>query len=106
MAVWTDQFHIFAKAIMGTAVHKKLGNVSVNLAIAFLIGSIGGATLGGWINRTIYAKDPVLSDAFISIVYASILGFLGFYAFYDFISTRRKGSLDWLRIQVLRRQLV
>lgn len=97
MAVGTDQFHIFAKAIMGTAVHKKLGNVSVSLAIAFLIGSIGGATLGGWINRTIYAKDPVLSDAFISIVYASILGFLGFYAFYDFISTRRKAKLGLVK---------
>ncbi len=28
LAVGTDLFHIFAKAIMGTAVHKKLGNVS------------------------------------------------------------------------------
>ena len=40
LAVGTDVFHIFAKAIMGTTVHKKLGNVSVKLAIAFLVGSI------------------------------------------------------------------
>ena len=37
LAVGTDLFHIFAKAIMGTAVHKKMGNVSVKLAIAFLV---------------------------------------------------------------------
>jgi len=42
LAVGTDVFHIFAKAIMGTTVHKKLGNVSVKLAIAFLVGSGGG----------------------------------------------------------------
>ena len=28
LAVGTDLLHIFAKAIMGTAVHRKLGNVS------------------------------------------------------------------------------
>lgn len=90
MAVGTDQFHIFAKAIMGTVLHKKLGNVSVALAIFFIIGSIVGATTGGYINRLLYSKDPVLSDAFISTVYAVILGFLGFYAMYDYFSTRRK----------------
>lgn len=90
MAVGTDQFHIFAKAIMGTVLHKKLGNVSVALAITFIIGSIIGATTGGYINRTLYSKDPVLSDAFISVVYAVILGFLGFYAIYDYLSTRKK----------------
>src|SRR5512135_2677138 len=42
LAVGTDLFHIFAKAIMGTSVHKKLGNVSVKLAVAFLVGSAGG----------------------------------------------------------------
>ena len=36
LAVGTDLFHIFAKAIMGTVVHRKMGNVSVKLAIAFL----------------------------------------------------------------------
>ncbi|MFN3660788.1 MAG: TSUP family transporter, partial [Brevinematales bacterium] len=51
LAVGTDLFHIFAKAIMGTAVHKKLGNVSVSLAVAFLVGSGIGVTGGGVINR-------------------------------------------------------
>ncbi|MCS7199706.1 MAG: sulfite exporter TauE/SafE family protein [Caldimicrobium sp.] len=92
MAVGTDQFHIFAKAIMGTVIHKKLGNVNIALAIAFLIGSVGGATVGGYINRTLYNIDPLLSDAFISIVYAIILGILGFYALYDFFVTRRKAK--------------
>ncbi|MFH0842448.1 MAG: sulfite exporter TauE/SafE family protein [Bacteroidota bacterium] len=92
LAVGTDVFHIFAKAIMGTTVHKKLGNVSVKLAIAFLIGSSGGTFIGGWINKTIYNKDPLLSEAFISSVYALLLGFLGFYAMADYIKSTRKAK--------------
>jgi hypothetical protein len=90
LAVGTDVFHIFAKAIMGTTVHKKLGNVSVKLAIAFLIGSSGGTFIGGWVNKTLYNKDPLLSEAFISTVYTILLGFLGFYAMADFIKSTRK----------------
>ena len=90
LAVGTDVFHIFAKAIMGTTVHKKLGNVSVKLAIAFLIGSGGGTFIGGAINKGLYNKDPLLSEAFISTVYATLLGFLGFYALADFIKSTRK----------------
>ncbi|MCC6048974.1 MAG: sulfite exporter TauE/SafE family protein, partial [Thermodesulfobacterium sp.] len=94
LAVGTDQFHIFAKAIMGTVIHKKLGNVCVGLAVAFVIGSILGATTGGYIQRAIYNWDPVASEAFISIVYAIILGFLGFYGLRDYIKlykARKKG---------------
>ncbi len=58
MAVGTDVFHIFAKAIMGTTVHKKLGNVSLGLAVTFVVGSVVGATVGGFINRTMYNIDP------------------------------------------------
>jgi uncharacterized membrane protein YfcA len=89
LAVGTDLFHIFAKAIMGTAVHRKLGNVSVKLAVAFLVGSAFGATAGGLINRTLYEKNPVLSDTFINIVYVVLLGFLGTYAAVDFLRLRR-----------------
>ncbi|MBI5409083.1 MAG: sulfite exporter TauE/SafE family protein [Nitrospirae bacterium] len=89
LAVGTDLFHIFAKAIMGTAVHKKLGNVSVKLAIAFLVGSAGGTFIGGAINHALYDYDPNLSEAFISLVYAVLLGFLGFYALADFLKSRK-----------------
>lgn len=89
LAVGTDLFHIFAKAIMGTAVHKKLGNVSGKLAIAFLVGSAGGTFIGGAINKALYDKDPLLSEAFISSVYAILLGFLGFYALLDFLKSRK-----------------
>ncbi len=92
LAVGTDLFHIFAKAIMGTVVHKKLGNVSVPLALWFLVGSAGGVFGGGMINRWIYEKDPVLSDAFISIVYVVLLGFLGFYSLFDFLKLRKAGD--------------
>lgn len=89
LAVGTDLFHIFAKAIMGTAIHRKLGNVSVGLAIAFLVGSGIGVTVGGSVNRALYEYNPVVSDTFISIVYVVLLGFLGFYALIDFLRLRK-----------------
>ena len=92
LAVGTDLFHIFAKAIMGSVIHRKLGNVSVGLAVVFLIGAIIGATVGGIINRVLYEINPVLSDAFISTVYSLMLGFLGSYAMIDFLKARKKGG--------------
>jgi len=92
LAVGTDLFHIFAKAIMGTTVHKKLGNVSGKLAIAFLVGSISGTFIGGAINKWFYNKDPLLSDTFISIIYVLMLGFLGIYAMMDYIRANKTAS--------------
>lgn len=89
LAVGTDLFHIFAKAIMGSVIHRKLGNVSVPLAAVFLIGAIIGATAGGVINRVLYEINPVLSDAFITTVYSLMLGFLGIYAMTDFLRARK-----------------
>jgi uncharacterized membrane protein YfcA len=89
LAVGTDLFHIFAKAIMGSVIHRKLGNVSVPLAVVFLIGAIVGATAGGLINRILYEMNPVLSDAFITTVYSLMLGFLGIYAMIDFLGARK-----------------
>ncbi len=92
LAVGTDLFHIFAKAIMGTTVHKKLGNVSMSLAVAFVVGSGGGTVIGGAINKGLYNQDPLLSEAFISIVYSILLGFLGFYALIDFFRSSKGGG--------------
>lgn len=92
LAVGTDLFHIFAKAIMGTAVHKKLGNVSVKLAMAFLVGTFTGTFIGGYINMTLYNIDPALSDTFISVVYALLLGFLGFYSLADYLKAKKAGD--------------
>jgi uncharacterized membrane protein YfcA len=92
LAVGTDLFHIFAKAIMGSVLHRKMGNISVSLAVTFLIGSITGATLGGWLNRALYDANPVLSDLFITAVYVFILGFLSFYALSDYFKARRGSS--------------
>lgn len=89
LAVGTDLFHIFAKAIMGSVLHRKLGNISVALAVSFLFGSIAGATTGGYINRALYEINPVLSDAFITAVYVFLLGFLAFYGLADFFKTRK-----------------
>ena len=88
LAVGTDQFHIFAKAIMGTVIHKKLGNVNVALAVAFLVGSGVGVTAGGTLNRALFNANPVLSDFMISAVYVIMLGFLGVYSMHDFIKSR------------------
>lgn len=92
LAVGTDLFHIFAKAIMGSVIHRKLGNVSVPLAVVFLLGAIIGATVGGVINRVLYEINPVLSDAFITTVYSGMLGFLGLYAMLDFLRARKASA--------------
>lgn len=97
LAVGTDLFHIFAKAIMGSVLHKKLGNISVPLAGTFLIGAIAGATGGGLLNRYLYELNPVLSDAFITTIYVFMLGFLGFYALADYL--RFKRGLDNVEVQ-------
>ena len=95
LAVGTDLFHIFAKAIMGSVIHRKLGNVSVPLALVFLIGAILGATAGGVLNRVLYEINPVLSDAFITTVYSVMLGFLGIYSLIDFLKARKAtGAAD------------
>ena len=92
LAVGTDLFHIFAKAIMGSVLHRKMGNVSVPLAIIFIIGAVIGTTVGASINRALYYINPVLSDAFITIVYTFMLGFLGFYGLYNYFSAKRGGK--------------
>ncbi|MDE5832280.1 MAG: sulfite exporter TauE/SafE family protein [Desulfovibrio sp.] len=89
LAVGTDLFHVFAKAIMGTSIHRKLGNVSVKLAIAFLGGSLLGTIIGGALNKGLYDANPLLSELFISSIYAVLLGFLGFYALWDFLGSRK-----------------
>uniref|UniRef100_A0A7J2TJ69 Probable membrane transporter protein n=1 Tax=Archaeoglobus fulgidus TaxID=2234 RepID=A0A7J2TJ69_ARCFL len=90
LAVGTDQFHIFTKSIMGTVVHKKLGNVCIPLALTFVVGTVSGATVGGTINRAIYYSNPILSDIFINIVYVILLGFLGFFALGDYLRLRKR----------------
>ncbi len=100
LAVGTDQFHIFTKSIMGTVVHKKLGNVCVTLALAFVVGTVTGATVGGTINRAIYYSNPILSDIFINIIYVLILGFLGFFALTDYLRLRKRvASFDGGKIE-------
>lgn len=93
LAVGTDLFHIFAKAIMGSVLHRKMGNISVSLAVTFLIGAISGTTLGGYINRALYDLNPVLSDMFITLIYVFMLGFLAFYALADWYKTVRRKNV-------------
>ena len=92
MAVGTDQFHLFAKAIMGTTIHRKLGNVNVRLAVWFVVGSFVGVSVGGYFNRKIYNLNPSLSDAFICSIYVVLLGILGCYALYDWLRLRRNAA--------------
>jgi len=92
LAVGTDLFHIFAKAIMGSVIHRKLGNVAVGLAVFFVVGSLVGATVGGMINRALYDSNPILSDAFITSIYSVMLGVLGFYALTDYLKSRKNGG--------------
>lgn len=94
LAVGTDLFHIFAKGIMGSVLHRKMGNISIALAFTFLIGAISGSTLGGYINRTIYDYNPILSDMFITTIYVFMLGFLAFYALADWYKTVKADKIS------------
>jgi hypothetical protein len=94
LAVGTDMFHIFAKAIMGTTLHKKMGNVHVGLAIAFLVGSGLGVTGGGQLNRALYNFNPVMSDFVISAIYVVLLGFLGFFAMGKYFENKKSAHKD------------
>lgn len=94
LAVGTDMFHIFAKAIMGTTLHKKMGNVHAGLAIAFLCGSGLGVTGGGKLNRALYNYNPVMSDFVISAIYVIILGFLGIFSLSKYLESRKKAPKD------------
>lgn len=89
MAVGTDQFHLFAKAIMGTGIHRKLGNVNLGLAAWFVLGSVPGARIGASISRAAYEASPAMSDALISAVYVVVLGALGLYAITDWLRLRK-----------------
>ena len=89
MAVGTDQFHIFAKAIMGATIHQRLGNVNGRLAAWFVVGSLLGVTVGGKISRAVFLHSPALSDAVISMMYVLVLGLLGIYATADWLRLRR-----------------
>jgi uncharacterized membrane protein YfcA len=44
------------------------------------------------INRILYEINPVLSDAFITIIYAVMLGGLGAYALLDFLKARKASA--------------
>ncbi|MCX7012448.1 MAG: sulfite exporter TauE/SafE family protein [Candidatus Sumerlaeota bacterium] len=92
MAVGTDQFHLFAKAIMGSTIHRRLGNVNFWLAAWFVLGSVFGVTAGGRLSRAIYQHSPVVSDVVISTVYVVVLGILGVYAIGDWLRLRRSTS--------------
>ena len=77
---------------MGSVLHRKMGNVSIPLALVFLIGAIIGTTVGAGINRALYNINPVLSDAFITTVYTVMLGFLGFYGMFDYFNAKKAGK--------------
>ncbi|MBF0593315.1 MAG: sulfite exporter TauE/SafE family protein, partial [Nitrospirae bacterium] len=47
-----------------------------------------GAVIGGAINKALYDFNPILSEAFISLIYSVLLGFLGFYSLIDFLKSR------------------
>lgn len=95
MAVGTEQFELFAKGIMGTTLHGKMGNVNVRLAAWFTVGSSVGVTIGGRLTRDVYAANPALSDAFIGLIYVFMLGLLAIFALADWHRQRgQTGASD------------
>jgi hypothetical protein len=69
---------------MGQGVNTEDGNVSGQLALAFLVGSARASSSAEAINKGIYKRIRFVRNMFISVIYAILLGFLGFYALFDF----------------------
>jgi DNA protecting protein DprA len=95
LAVGTGMFYIFATAIMGTAIHKKLGNIAMPVAALFIAGSFAGVNSGAGVNKALYESNPLLSDTVITGLYVVLLGLVGAYTLYDFIrSGQREGPIE------------
>ncbi|HTU03171.1 MAG TPA: sulfite exporter TauE/SafE family protein [Candidatus Sulfotelmatobacter sp.] len=90
MAVGTDQFHLFAKALIGTSLHRRLGNVNLPLALWFIVGSFFGVTAGGTLNRAVYHMSSAASEVLINGLYVLVLGCLALYCLADWLSVRKR----------------
>jgi uncharacterized membrane protein YfcA len=80
LAVGTGMFYIFVAAIMGSAMHRKLGNISLPLVAVFGTASLVGVNFGAGLNKRLYAGNPLLSDLVITALYIVLLGFLAVYS--------------------------
>jgi hypothetical protein len=97
VAVGSNIAHKFGKAMIGARKHSHMGNVDKRLAAFLLITAIIGVRLAVWINSKLFAgggghghgAKSAGSDLYISIVFISVLIFVGISMLRD---ATRKGS--------------
>ncbi len=85
VAVGSNIAHKFGKAIIGARKHSHMGNVDKRLAVFLLITAVLGVRLAVWINSKLFAgggghghgPKSAGSDLYISVVFITVLIFVG-----------------------------
>lgn len=77
VAIGSDLTYIFGAALIGTLVHRKLGQVDFKIGASMIVGVIAGVELGKIINETVLKSMGIMgSNLFVSVLYVVLLGYL------------------------------
>jgi hypothetical protein len=90
VAAASDSNQIVGASTSGTLIHLRLGNVDVKMGLLLLIGGVLGGTLGVQLIKVLRAMGN--ADFCISITYVLMLGGVGFYMFFESLSSMRKAK--------------
>ncbi len=88
VAAASDSNQIVGASTSGTLIHLRLGNVDVKMGILLLIGGVIGGTLGVQLIKILRAMGN--ADFCIAVTYVLMLGSVGFYMFFESLSSMRK----------------
>jgi uncharacterized membrane protein YfcA len=88
VAAASDSNQIVGASTSGTLIHLRLGNVDVKMGLLLLVGGVIGGTLGVQLIKILRAMGN--ADFCIAITYVLMLGGVGFYMFFESLSSMRK----------------
>lgn len=90
VAAASDSNQIVGASTSGTLIHLRLGNVDVKMGLLLLVGGVIGGTLGVQLIKILRAMGN--ADFCIAITYVLMLGGVGFYMFFESLSSMRKAK--------------
>ena len=88
VAAASDSNQIVGASTSGTLIHLRLGNVDVKMGLLLLVGGVLGGTVGVQLIKILRAMGN--ADFCISITYVLMLGGVGFYMFFESLSSLRR----------------
>lgn len=100
IAVGSNITHKFGKAMMGSKKHGELGNVDRRLSFFLILTSYAGIQIAVWINSMLFkgggdshgTGGGAASNLYISMVFVSILSFVGYSMLRDALGKGEKGE--------------